>query len=141
MHNHLFIAAFHVCLPEEGQTQDTSTCSHGSGKALSLGVPFPVSPAAGEKTPSPGWAIPQRFSAPHSQSLEPMRAGPVRVSNAIFSCYYTESLSVLNSPDWAENLPWAGCHQFSWAFKGRPDRTWTIFCFFCFWKSFSLVVC
>lgn len=132
MQNHLFIAAFHVCLPKEGQMQGISTYSHASGKALSLKVLCPVSPAAGEdKSPSPGWAIPQRLSAPHTRSLEPMKAGPVRVSNVmsqdikcdvlVFSCYYIEAFSLLKCPDWAENLPWAGSHQFSWVFKGRSE--------------------
>lgn len=101
MQNYLFIAAFHVCLPEEGQTRGVSTYSHASGKALPLRVPFPVSPAAGEdKSPSPGWAIPQRFSAPQTQSLEPMKAGPVRVSMLCFlATELRESFSLLKGPD------------------------------------------
>lgn len=128
MQNHLFIAAFHVCRAEEGQTRGVSTCSHASGKALPLRVPFPVSPAAGEdKSPSPGWAIPQRFSAPHTHSLEPMKAGPVRVSNVMFSCYYTELFCLLNGPDWAENLPWLVAISSSWLSKADQTEPGRVF--------------
>lgn len=131
------MAAFHVCLPEEGQTRGISTYSPASGKAFTLSVPFSISPAAGEdKSPSPGWAMPQMFPAPHPQSLEPMQAGPVRVSNVMFWCFLAATLShslsqmVLTGLRTYHGL--VAINQLSWAFRGRSDRTW---------KSFSLVAC
>lgn len=137
MQNHLFIAAFRVCLPEEGQTRGISTYFHASGKVFSLRVAFPVSPAAGEdKSPSPGWAMPQRLSAPHPQSPEPRKAGPVRVSNVMSRCFLaatlSHSLSQMVLTGLRTYLGLVAINQFSWAFKGRSDRTW---------KSLSLVAC